>query len=202
MVIVDALDREHVARVLAVMNKYAALAAQAMSEMNARQTQLDLESIFRPAVMVSSAGREESLRKLATLAQLFDQYRKFHARYTVQFNSEFAACGLSLPEEKRSEAMRRAVSKVQEHLDEQALFYRLRENWMESVRKLIELFSSARSSISLDGEQLLFEDDEVLEEFGALMAGIDEIATAEQALMQRRVMSLAGGAATLGMATI
>jgi hypothetical protein len=195
----DSLMRQYSAHVMEVTAAYVMTAASWVSELAEYQDSLDLEGIFNPQVLLSGNGRQAARNKVDCVASALEKHKQLYQGFLVSYNRDVLACSSALPEAEKAAIRESMGAKLQDHLNEQAYFYQLRERWITAVRGLITIFDTHGKRIRFDGEQFLFDDDEELDHFIGLLSEIDEVATTEAVLMEGRALRMKDRARYLGI---
>ena len=186
----NALLEHYTAHVMEVTAAYETTAARWSSELAEYQNSLDLAGIFDPRVLLSGAQRIVARHKVDCVAQALEQHKQRYRSFMVNYHRDVLACASALPEADKAAIREPMIAKLQGHMSEQAHFYRLRERWIAAVRGLIAIFDTPQMRVRFDGEQFLFEDDNALDKFIALLGEIDEVAATEAALMEARALRM------------
>ena len=197
----DSLMRQYSARVMEVTAAYVTTAASRVSELTEYQKSLDLEGIFNPQVLLSGNQRQAARNKVDCVAMELKKHQQLHQSFMVNYNRDLLACASALPEAEKAAIKEPMVEKLQDHLREQAYFYQLRERWIAAVRGLIAIFDTHGNRIRFDGEQFLFEDNDELDHFIALLTEIDEVAATEAVLMEASALRMKDRAGYTGIHT-
>jgi hypothetical protein len=188
--VMDSLMRHYHAHVMEVTAAYLTTAARWSSELTEQQNSLDLAAIFDAQVLLSGPERAAAKAKVDGVARVLEQQKRRYQRIMVNYHRDVLSCASSLPETDKAAIREPLFAKLQEQLSEQAYFCQLRERWITAVRSLIAIFDIPDTCIHFDGEQFLFDDDEKLTEFIALLTEIDEVAATEAALMEARELRM------------
>lgn len=188
-------------RLAALARVFAKAVAKAMGELNRAQQQLGLAEIFQPGLLLTAEFRCEVRGKLERLDALLAEYRTLHDRYLLEFNAGVVKLLAEESADEQAQQTALAQSKIETHLQEQAQFYRLRRGWMDAVEQLLSIVEAHEQTISFDGEQLLFEADDVLETFQRTISEIDQLAEAEQVLYKQRLARMVRGSSVLAWFT-
>ena len=191
--------RQYSAHVTQVTVAYVTTAARWTSELNDYQNSLDLAGIFDPCVLLSGEQRLAARHKVDCVAGALEQHKRRYRSFMVNYHRDVLACALALPETDKAAIRKPMAAKLQDQLNEQAYFYRLRERWIAAVRGLIAIFDTPEPRVRFDDEQFLFGDDDELECFIALLTEIDEVAATEAALMEARMLRMKEQAGVLGI---
>ena len=197
----DSLMRQYSAQVMQVTAAYVTTAASWVSELTEYQNSLDLENIFNPQVLLSDNERQAARNKVDCVAMELKKHQQLYQSFMVNYNRDLLACASALPEAEKAAIKEPMVEKLQDHLNEQAYFYQLRERWIAAVRGLIAIFDTHGNRIRFDGEQFLFEDNDELDRFIGLLTEIDEVAATEAVLMEARALRMKDRAGYLGIQT-
>ena len=197
----DSLMRQYSAQVMQVTAAYVTTAASWVSELTEYQNSLDLENIFNPQVLLSDNGRQAARNKVDCVAMELKKHQQIYRSFMVNYNRDLLACASTLSEAEKAAIKEPMVEKLQDHLNEQAYFYQLRERWIAAVRGLIAIFDTHGNRIRFDGEQFLFEDNDELDRFIGLLTEIDEVAATEAVLMEARALRMKDRAGYLGIQT-
>jgi len=197
----DSLMRQYSAQVMQVTAAYVTTAASWVSELTEYQNSLDLENIFNPQVLLSDNERQAARNKVDCVAMELKKHQQLYQGFMVKYNRDLLACASALPEAEKAAIKEPMVEKLQDHLNEQAYFYQLRERWIAAVRGLIAIFDTHGNRIRFDGEQFLFEDNDELDRFICLLTEIDEVAATEAVLMEARALRMKDRAGYLGIQT-
>lgn len=197
----DSLMRQYSAHVMEVTAAYVTTAASWVSELAEYQNSLDLEGIFNPQVLLSGNERQAARNKVDCAARALEKHKQLYQGFLVNYNRDVLACSSALPEAEKAVIRESMGAKLQDHLNEQAYFYQLRERWITAVRGLITIFDTHGKRIRFDGEQFLFDDDDELDHFIGLLSEIDEVATTEAVLMEARALRMKDRARYLGIPT-
>jgi hypothetical protein len=195
----DHLMRHYAAQVMEVTVAYVTTAASWSSELTAYQNSLDLAGIFDPQVLLSGEERQAAKDKVDGVARMLEQQKQRYRTLMVNYHRDLLTCASSLSEADKAAIRAPLIAKLQDHLSEQAHFYRLRERWIAAVRGLIAIFDTREQRIRFDGEQFLFEDNDALDHFIGLLSEIDEVAATEAALMEARVLRMKDQGGVLGI---
>jgi hypothetical protein len=193
----DALEQKYTSKLLEITKAFFSIVVAKMNELNIEQNRLNLEEIFSPGALLSKEELARSRSKLSKLVQLLGEHKSFYSKYMVRYQKETLSLGSELPESRQMELTKSAAESVQIHLNEQAYFFTLREQWIISVSKLLDLFQNQDDSISHDGESFILEDNGELETFVALCKEIDELAQKERKLLAVRVQRMQQNMGTL-----
>ena len=186
----NALLEHYTAHVMEVTTAYETTAARWSSELAEYQNSLDLAGIFDPRVLLSGAQRIVARHKVDCVAQALEQHKQRYRSFMANYHRDVLAFASALPEADKAAIREPMIAKLQGHMSEQAHFYRLRERWIAAVRGLIAIFDTPQMRVRFDGEQFLFEDDNALDKFIALLGEIDEVAATEAALMEARALRM------------
>ena len=197
----DSLMRHYSAQVMQVTAAYVTTAASWVSELTEYQNSLDLENIFNPQVLLSDNERQAARNKVDCVAMELKKHQQLYRSFMVNYNRDLLACASTLSEAEKAAIKEPMVEKLQDHLNEQAYFYQLRERWIAAVRGLIAIFDTHGNRIRFDGEQFLFEDNDELDRFIGLLTEIDEVAATEAVLMEARALRMKDRAGYLGIQT-
>lgn len=197
----DSLMRQYSAQVMQVTAAYVTTAASWVSELTEYQNSLDLENIFNPQVLLSDNGRQAARNKVDCVAMELKKHQQIYRSFMVNYNRDLLACASTLSEAEKAAIKEPMVEKLQDHLNEQAYFYQLRERWIAAVRGLIAIFDTHGNRIRFDGEQFLFQDNDELDRFINLLTEIDEVAATEAVLMEARALRMKDRAGYLGIQT-
>jgi len=197
----DSLMRQYSAQVMEVTAAYVTTAASWVSELTEYQNSLDLENIFNPQVLLSGNERQAARNKVDCVARALEKHKQLYQSFMVNYNRDVLACASVLPEAEEAEIREPMVAKLQDHMNEQAYFYQLRERWIAAVRGLIAIFDTHGRRIRFDGEQFLFDDNDELDHFIGLLSEIDEVAATEAVLMEARALRMKDRAGYLGIHT-
>jgi hypothetical protein len=197
----DSLTRQYSAQVMQVTAAYVTTAASWVSELTEYQNSLDLENIFNPQVLLSDNERQAARNKVDCVAMELKKHQQLYRNFMVNYNRDLLACASTLSEAEKAAIKEPMVEKLQDHLNEQAYFYQLRERWIAAVRGLIAIFDTHGNRIRFDGEQFLFEDNDELDRFIGLLTEIDEVAATEAVLMEARALRMKDRAGYLGIQT-
>ena len=197
----NSLTRQYSAQVMQVTAAYVTTAASWVSELTEYQNSLDLENIFNPQVLLSDNERQAARNKVDCVAMELKKHQQLYQGFMVKYNRDLLACASALPEAEKAAIKEPMVEKLQDHLNEQAYFYQLRERWIAAVRGLIAIFDTHGNRIRFDGEQFLFEDNDELDHFIGLLTEIDEVAATEAVLMEARALRMKDRAGYLGIQT-
>jgi len=197
----NSLMRQYSAQVMQVTAAYVTTAASWVSELTEYQNSLDLENIFNPQVLLSDNGRQAARNKVDCVAMALKKHQQLYQGFMVKYNRDLLACASTLSEAEKAAIKEPMVEKLQDHLNEQAYFYQLRERWIAAVRGLIAIFDTHGNRIRFDGEQFLFEDNDELDRFIGLLTEIDEVAATEAVLMEARALRMKDRAGYLGIQT-
>jgi len=197
----DSLMRHYSAQVMQVTAAYVTTAASWVSELTEYQNSLDLENIFNPQVLLSDNERQAARNKVDCVAMELKKHQQLYRNFMVNYNRDLLACASTLSEAEKAAIKEPMVEKLQDHLNEQAYFYQLRERWIAAVRGLIAIFDTHGNRIRFDGEQFLFVDNDELDRFIGLLTEIDEVAATEAVLMEARALRMKDRAGYLGIQT-
>jgi hypothetical protein len=129
------------------------------------------------------------------------KHQQLYRSFMVNYHRDLLACASALPEAEKTAIKEPMVEKLQDHLNEQAYFYQLRERWIAAVRGLIAIFDTHGNRIRFDGEQFLFQDNDELDRFINLLTEIDEVAATEAVLMEARALRMKDRAGYPGIHT-
>jgi hypothetical protein len=193
--------RQYTAHVMQVTTAYVTTAARWSGELAEYQNSLDLAGIFDPRVLLSGNQRAAARHKVDCVAGALEQHKALYQSFLVNYHRDLLACASALPEADKAAIREPMAAKLQDHLNEQAYFYRLRERWITAVRSLIAVFDTPEPRVRFDGQQFLFEEDDDLKRFITLLTEIDEVAATEAALMEARALRMKDQAGVLGMRT-
>jgi hypothetical protein len=184
-----------------VTTAYVTTATSWVSELAEYQNSLDLEGIFNPQVLLSGNERQAARNKIDCVARALEKHKQLYQGFMVNYNRDVLACASALPEAEKATIREPMIARLQDHLSEQAYFYQLRERWIAAVRGLIAIFDTHGKRIHFDGEQFLFDDNDELDHFIALLTEIDEVAATEAVLMEARALRMKERAGVLGIHT-
>jgi hypothetical protein len=184
---VDSATSEYLAKVKEVSARYFATGTQLSSDFSALQRRLDLRSMLKPASLLSTEARSDSRTRLKQLQIAFESYKSFYSSFVVNLSRDVLTCSSELPEQRRVAVLESYMGNVQNHVNEQAHFYQVRERWMHAVTGILDFFDAGPQTAQLLGEQLAFEDEQELATFNALADQINEAAAQERQLMELRV---------------
>jgi hypothetical protein len=178
---------------------YVTIAARWSSELNVYQNSLDLAGIFDPCVLLSENQREAARHKVDCVERALEQHKKRYQGFMTNYHRDVLACALTLPEADKAAIREPMIARLEGHMSEQAHFYRLRERWIAAVRSLIAIFDTPETRVRFDGELFLFEDDDQLDKFIAVLTEIDEVAATEAALMEAASLRMKDQAGVSGI---
>jgi hypothetical protein len=195
----DSLMRQYAADIMKVTAAYVATAARWHGEFTEFQNSLDLAGIFDPRVLLCGEQRRAARNKVDCVARALEQQKRFYRSLVVDYSREVLSCASSLPEAEKAAIREPLLARLQGHVSEQAYFHRLRERWIAAVRSLIAIFDAPNLRVAFDGELFVFEDDDELGRFIALLTEIDDVAATEAALMEARVIRMQEQAGVLGI---
>lgn len=195
----DSSTQRYTAHVRQVTAAYVTTAVKWFSEFSDYQDSLDLAGIFDPRVLLSGASRIVARHKVDCFARALKQHKTRYGNFMVNYRRDLLACASALPEADKAAIMEPMAARMQDHLDEQAYFCRLRERWITAARGLIAIFDTPEPRIRFDGKLFLFENDDEQERFITLLIEIDEVAATEETLMEARLIRMKEQAGVLGL---
>jgi len=195
----DSSTQRYTAHVRQVTAAYVTTAARWFSEFSDYQDSLNLAGIFDPRVLLSGAARMVARNKVDRFARALKQHKTRYGNFMVDYQRDVLACASALPEADKAAIREPMAARLQDHLDEQAYFCRLRERWITAALGLIAIFDTPEPRIRFDGKLFLFDDDDEQECFIALLIEIDEVAATEETLLEARLIRMKDQAGVLGL---
>lgn len=175
----------------------AGMAMQAAAAYNKAQTELALHEVLLPARFESSEGINQSRETIAALAVLTEQHKEMFATFSRNATAQVLAAAAELTFDRRSEVQGSLIESLNWNIAAQATLYEGRQTWITSASALLDLIETNEGLIDVEGGNLLFHSDDLLDQFNELVARLDAVHAAEVANLQERQVRISRSAAAL-----
>jgi hypothetical protein len=182
-----------------IARRYSQLGMQVAKAYHQRQTELELDKVLMPDRLSTPAGTAASIATLEELRELTATHRQAYQKLMVAFAGEMAKALEDLPEAVRDAERDRIVPMLEWQFNAQREFYENRERWIVAAQQVCELIDERRAKLTFTDDGVLFEADEDLDRFQALMTSLDEMQQREGEQLAQRVERMKRSAAALGM---
>jgi hypothetical protein len=182
-----------------IARRYSQLGMQVAKAYHQRQTELELDKVLMPDRLSTPAGTATSIATLEELRELTATHRQAYQKLMVAFAGEMAKALEDLPEAVRDAERDRIVPMLEWQFNAQREFYENRERWIVAAQQVCELIDERRAKITFTDDGVLFEADDDLDRFQALMTSLDEMQQREGEQLAQRVERMKRSAAALGM---
>lgn len=182
-----------------IARRYSQLGMQVAKAYHQRQTELELDKVLMPERLSTPAGTAASIATLEELRELTATHRQAYQKLMVAFAGEMAKALEALPEAVRDAERDRIVPMLEWQFNAQREFYENRERWIVAAQEVCELIDERRAKLTFTDDGVLFEADEDLDRFQALMTSLDEMQQREGEQLAQRVERMKRSAAALGM---
>lgn len=182
-----------------IARRYSQLGMQVAKAYHQRQTELELDKVLMPDRLSTPAGTAASIATLEELRELTATHRQAYQKLMVAFAGEMAKALEDLPEAVRDAERDRIVPMLEWQFNAQREFYENRERWIVAAQQVCELIDERRAKLTFTDDGVLFEADDDLDRFQALMTSLDEMQQREGEQLAQRVERMKRSAAALGM---
>jgi uncharacterized protein YukE len=182
-----------------IARRYAQLGMQVAKAYHQRQAELELDKVLMPERLSTPAGTAASIATLEELRELTATHRQAYQKLMVAFAGEMAKALEALPEAVRDAERDRIVPLLEWQFNAQREFYENRARWIAAAQEVCELIDERRAKLTFTDDGVLFEADEDLDRFQALMTSLDEMQQREGEQLAQRVERMKRSAAALGM---
>lgn len=182
-----------------IARRYSQLGMQVAKAYHQRQTELELDKVLMPDRLSTPAGTAASIATLEELRELTATHRQAYQKLMVAFAGEMAKALEDLPEAVRDTERDRIVPMLEWQFNAQREFYENRERWIAAAQQVCELIDERRAKLTFTDDGVLFEADDDLDRFQALMTSLDEMQQREGEQLAQRVERMKRSAAALGM---
>jgi uncharacterized protein YukE len=182
-----------------IARRYSHIGMQVAKAYHQRQAELELDKVLMPERLSTPAGTAASIATLEELRELTSTHRQAYQKLMVAFAGEMAKALEALPEAVRDAERDRIVPLLEWQFNAQREFYENRERWIAAAQEVCELIDERRAKLTFTDDGVLFEADEDLDRFQALMTSLDEMQQREGEQLAQRVERMKRSAAALGM---
>jgi uncharacterized protein YukE len=182
-----------------IARRYSQLGMQVAKAYHQRQTELELDKVLMPDRLSTPAGTAASIATLEELRELTATHRQAYQKLMVAFAGEMARALEDLPEAVRDTERDRIVPMLEWQFNAQREFYENRDRWIAAAEQVCELIDERRAKLTFTDDGVLFEADDDLDRFQALMTSLDEMQRREGEQVAQRVERMKRSAAALGM---
>lgn len=182
-----------------IARRYSQLGMQVAKAYHQRQVELELDKVLMPERLSTPAGTAASIATLAELRELTATHRQAYQKLMVAFAGEMAKALEDLPEAVRDTERDRIVPMLEWQFNAQREFYENRDRWIAAAEAVCELIDERRARLTFTDDGVLFEADDDLDRFQALMTSLDEMQQREGEQLAQRVERMKRSAAALGM---
>lgn len=182
-----------------IARRYSQLGMQVAKAYHQRQTELELDKVLMPDRLSTPAGTAASIATLEELRELTATHRQAYQKLMVAFAGEMAKALEDLPEAVRDAERDRIVPMLEWQFNAQREFYENRARWIAAAQEVCELIDERRAKLTFTDDGVLFEADDDLDRFQALMTSLDEMQQREGEQLAQRVERMKRSAAALGM---
>ena len=182
-----------------IARRYSQLGMQVAKAYHQQQSELELDKVLMPERLSTPEGTAASISTLEELRELTATHRQAYQKLMVAFAGEMAKALEELPEAVRDVERDRIVPMLEWQFNAQREFYENRERWIMAAEQVCELIDERRAKLTFTDDGVLFEADEDLDRFQALMTSLDEMQQREGEQVAQRVERMKRSAAALGM---
>lgn len=182
-----------------IARRYSQLGMQVAKAYHQRQTELELDKVLMPDRLSTPAGTAASIATLEELRELTATHRQAYQKLMVAFAGEMAKALEDLPVAVRDAERDRIVPMLEWQFNAQREFYENRARWIAAAQQVCELIDERRAKLTFTDDGVLFEADDDLDRFQALMTSLDEMQQREGEQLAQRVERMKRSAAALGM---
>jgi uncharacterized protein YukE len=182
-----------------IARRYAQLGMQVAKAYHQRQAELELDKVLMPERLSTPAGTAASIATLEELRELTATHRQAYQKLMVAFAGEMAKALEALPEAVRDAERDRIVPLLEWQFNAQREFYENRARWIAAAQEVCELIDERRAKLTFTDDGVLFEADDDLDRFQALMSSLDEMQQRETEQLAQRIERMKRSAAALGM---
>ena len=187
------------APLIQIARRYSRIGMQVAKAYHQRQVELELDKVLMPDRLSTPAGTQASIATLGELRELTATHRQAYQKLMVAFAGEMAKALEDLPEAVRDAERDRIVPMLEWQFNAQREFYENRDRWIAAAEQVCELIEERRAKLTFTDDGVLFEADEDLDRFQALMGSLDEMQQRETEQLAQRVERMKRSAAALGM---
>lgn len=171
-------------------------ASQISAAYQAELDKLPLDQLLSVERLSSAAGIADSQAVLTHMTELTASYKQAYSQFMPQMVAEL---GSTIPGQPNAEAeTAKMVESLNWHLAVQSATYQAREQWIDAMNKIFELFASCLDSATF-GEQIIFAEAAELEIFEQQLARIEAAHQTETHLCNQRAARMAQSMAILGL---
>jgi uncharacterized protein YukE len=164
-----------------------------------KQAELALDKVLMQDRLSTPDGTRESLAVLEALRELTVTHQQAYQKIMVAFAGEMARALEDLPEAIRDAERDRIVPMLEWQFTAQREFYENRARWIAAAEAVCRLVEQRRATLTFTDDGVLFQDDDDLDRFQALMTSLDEMHQHEVEQLAQRLERMKRSAAALGM---
>lgn len=182
-----------------IARRYSHIGMQVAKAYHQRQADLELDKVLMPERLSTPGGTATSIATLEELRDLTATHRQAYQKLMVAFAGEMARALEELPEAVRDAERDRIVPMLEWQFNAQREFYENRDRWIAAAEQVCELIEDRRARLTFTDDGVLFEADDDLDRFQALMTSLDEMQQREVEQLAQRIERMKRSAAALGM---
>ncbi|KQU78397.1 MULTISPECIES: hypothetical protein [unclassified Rhizobacter] len=187
------------APLIQIARRYSHIGMQVAKAYHQRQAELELDKVLMPERLSTPDGTATSIATLEELRELTATHRQAYQKLMVAFAGEMAKALEELPEAVRDAERDRIVPMLEWQFNAQREFYENRDRWIAAAEQVCELIDERRAKLTFTDDGVLFEADDDLDRFQALMGSLDEMQQREVEQLAQRIERMKRSAAALGM---